>query len=332
MRRALLFVLLLRAAPAIADGGSSAGNDFFDSGGGGGSSSSSSSASSSSGPSWPDNSGAGGGTYTSSGGGHGGGGPVATLATLVVLYGLYRMFRRSRGGGAARPGGAKMDVSVLRLGIDSRARKHVQTELDQLARASDVRTPDGLAALLRDSARLLRRCRESWIYAGVVNADPMSAADAESVFRREAASARAAYKDELLRVAAGGTTTAPLPADVRPRPEEGAGLVVATLIVCARGALIDFKDPSDAEEVRRWLEAMSQLTGATLVALEVVWAPSADDDRMSSLELETKYPDMIKIRGSDPLYGKTLCAFCSGIFPAELRTCPHCNARIPEAA
>jgi hypothetical protein len=47
---------------------------------------------------------------------------------------------------------------------------------------------------------------------------------------------------------------------------------------------------------------------------------------MSSIELVAKYPhpDLIAIRGA--LVGKAFCTYCSGPFPAELQTCPHCGA------
>jgi hypothetical protein len=52
---------------------------------------------------------------------------------------------------------------------------------------------------------------------------------------------------------------------------------------------------------------------------------------MSSLELEQLYPEMKRIRG-DTLAGRATCRYCAGQFPAELISCPHCGARIDQAA
>jgi hypothetical protein len=53
----------------------------------------------------------------------------------------------------------------------------------------------------------------------------------------------------------------------------------------------------------------------------------AEQDRMSSAELEQLYPELALI---DPqrIAGKTACAFCSGAFPMELLRCPHCGAEV----
>jgi hypothetical protein len=65
-------------------------------------------------------------------------------------------------------------------------------------------------------------------------------------------------------------------------------------------------------------------TGATL-ALEVVWSPAAENDRMSSYELEKLYPELQRISEG---VGARQCAYCRGPFPAELGRCPNCGAPI----
>ena len=62
------------------------------------------------------------------------------------------------------------------------------------------------------------------------------------------------------------------------------------------------------------------------MAIEIVWQPSDDADRLSSIELEAKYPapDLIPLPNS--LVGKVFCPWCGGIYPAELVSCPHCGA------
>ncbi len=332
--RALLAAVVLvcaTAGAAHAVSGASGGGSFFDSGGGGGGGGGGGSYDSGY------DSGGSSSSYTSSGSSSGGGqdGPGSFIVLGFFVGGLVwwgvKDARRRREGGGGSPRAKRLDVSVLRLALDARARKYMQAELTRIMKHSDTRDPAGLAVMLRDVANLLRQHHRSWAYAAVVNHDPMDPASAEAAFHRHAGEARATYEDELLRATAGTVTTAAGP-EYRARPEEGPGLVAVTIVVCARGKLVDFHDPTEPEEIRRWLEAMAQLHGGNLVALEVAWTPAAEDDRMSSVELEQLFPSMKKLLGSDPFIGRTLCESCSGIFPAELRACPHCGAGVKDAA
>jgi uncharacterized membrane protein len=233
------------------------------------------------------------------------------------------------GGPAPGPGGA-VDATVLRVVVDWRERKFIQGELDRIARSADTRSTPGLVRMLREVTVVLRRVRDAWLYAGIVNARPMRAPEAEAFFQHHAQDARTRFREELIRNAEGATATRTAGA-LEARTEEGEGLVVITLIVAARGNLLDFHDLGDAEQVRRCLESLGNLTSASLVAVEIVWSPAAENDRMSSAELERLYPDVHKIRGS-AMAGRIHCTYCGGPFPAELASCPHCGARVPEQA
>jgi uncharacterized membrane protein len=331
MNRRLLVVLLvlvaLCAPPVLAEastGGSMGGGSF-----GGGRSYSRSSSSRSYSRSYSS-------SYRSSGS-HGGSsmsdGEAAALVSVLILgpiivFGVFLLAGR---GGAAGATVGRIDVSVLRLGLDWRARPFVQQELARIASVADTRTHHGLLQMLREVALLLRRTRDSWIYAGVVNSAPLAPGYAEQLFRAEVGRARAGFRHELIRAADGAVTTAAAPSDLGPRAEEGPGLVVITVAVAAGTPLIDFHDPANAEEVRRWLEAISQLHTGSLNAVEVIWTPAVDQDRMSSVELETFYPEMKRIR-SETIVGSTECRYCRGRFPAELLSCPHCGGRVQVAA
>ena len=123
---------------------------------------------------------------------------------------------------------------------------------------------------------------------------------------------------------ADGTTRVAEAQGVRRLPQDGEGVVVVTLIVAARRQLMDFR-PDDAQEIKRLLGVLEQLTPADLVAVEVIWSPAAEDDRMSTLELEARYPELMRI-GATSLLGRVFCGFCSGPYTAELAACPHCGA------
>jgi len=319
---ALVVGLLAPAGAALASTGGSMGGGSFHSSGGGGYHSSGSSYSSH--------------RYSgSSSGSYSGGGDAGTAAAMlfVGLFGIW--FIAAAVGWAAKLGegvaaGAAMDVSVLGLALDARARKRLQERLRQIATAADTGTTAGLVTMLREVALELRRARDSWVYAGVLNAQPMRPAEAEALFRQQVQAARAGFTDELVRNADGVVTTAAAPADLVARTEEGPGLVLITVVVAARGVLLDFQDPSDAEQIRAWLESISSLHSSDLVAVEIIWTPAAEDDRMSSVELEAHFPGLKRLHGVSTV-GKVYCGYCGGMFPAELLSCPHCGGKVERA-
>ncbi|MCB9627875.1 MAG: DUF1517 domain-containing protein [Sandaracinaceae bacterium] len=325
----ITLALCLGGAPARAQssGGSFGGGSFSSGGGGGG------------------DYGGGGGGYSSSsydgggydggGGGGGGGGGVAALVAGVVLYLIISMVLghlRFRSGDTVRgrlPTTNRIDVSGLMLAIDWRARKHVQGQLERLARDGDTSSRDGLARLARETALALRRAELSWLYGSVLNTLPAAPQDAERVFRKAAADARAKFRYELIRNANGSTRVTSGP-EQRASREEGEGVVVVTLLVAAHRELIDVADVTDANEVRHLLDQVIALDGDSLAVLEVIWSPADEDDRMSTAELEVLYPELRRIN-EQTLAGRVFCAFCAAPFAKELAVCPHCGAPVEDA-
>ena len=224
----------------------------------------------------------------------------------------------------------RMDVTAVKLGIDSRARRFVQNGLERIAKTCDTSTNEGLTKMLRETTMILRRANTSWLYAGVANTPPVSPQKAERMFQKEANDARSRFQHELVRNVDGDVTQAQAP-DLIARSDEGEGIVVVTVIAAAREELLDINDPENAESLRRALEALGSLPSGNLVALEIVWSPAAEDDRMSSAELEVLYPELHRIRGSS-VAGRVYCTYCGGPFPAELVSCPHCGGTADDEA
>ena len=223
-----------------------------------------------------------------------------------------------------------MHASALTLGIDWRARQELQLTLARLAASGDAGTTEGRARLLSETVLALRRAELSWLYVGYKQAGWVTAPDAEAAFKRAGADARARFRRELIRDAAGVVATTEAPA-MTARPTEGPGVVVVTLIVVSRSSVRDVAEAIDANRIRAALADRGALSAGQLVALEVVWSPAAEDDRMSTSELEQHYPELRKI---DPasIAGRVFCEYCSGPFPMELLTCPHCGAAVKTPA
>ncbi len=342
-RWALCALIVLFGTFAYADTGGSMGGGSWSSsssGGGGYSSSSSSSSSGWSSSSSSDYSSSSGWSSSSSSGGGGGGDlPVGVYALAlvgIIIYwivaGMMKIYSDNSEVNAPLSLGLDdytppetVDVTVLRIAVDGRARKFVQTEIKNIANETDTSTAEGRTAMLREVALLLRRLRDAWVYGGAVNEPMRSMNAAKPVFDKYVDDARSRFREETVRNEQ-GTKTTTAASSYTPHSDEGAGLILVSIVIAARRELFTVNRIGNGDDLRQALDAASQLAPASLVAIEVVWQPSEDEDRLSSMELEAKYPrpDLIPIQGA--LVGKTFCTYCGGPYPAELVSCPHCGA------
>ncbi|MCB9593267.1 MAG: DUF1517 domain-containing protein [Sandaracinaceae bacterium] len=347
MLLAALLALFMVAGDATAQssGGSFGGGSFgrgASSGGGGSSSGSWGGGSSSGSGSWgggSSNSGWGSNsTPTSSSGGGGGGFGLGGLCCLVFIVGIIglvvvgKMFGSKKGGSGAKASGGPaayhgpdaMHVSRLSIGIDWRARRDVQGTLTRLAQSGDTSSPQGLANLLRETVLALRRAEMSWLYIAQENSGPMAPQSAEQQFHQIANNVRARFQKETVRAGWGGGVQQQDAGAMQANKNEGEGTVVVSLIIASYRPLAAMQNP-DANQLRTALDNRAALTADQLGALEVVWSPSEENDRMSSAELEQNYPEMSLI---DPnsIAGRIFCTYCQGPFAMELLTCPHCGA------
>lgn len=321
----LLGVFLACLAVQAQDTGGSMGGSGFSGGSGSSSSGSSSSSDSSSG-----SSGSSSGSY-SSGGGSGDGSGLG-LVLFVVIGGLaYLSWLNSQGKSSeAGSAGGSMVLSTLVLGIDWNARRELQATLAALAARRLGGTAEGRAELLREVVLALQRADRSWLYAAQESAG-VSATAAEPRFLESCNRARSRFRRELIRSEGGGLVTeaAPPAAPIVPRPDEGAGTVVASLILVTWRSFAGASTPDLTAEIRAGLADRATLTSGEVIAIEVVWSPAAEEDRMSTAELEVNYPELVKL---DPksIAGRIFCGHCGGAFAQELLSCPHCGAAVGE--
>ena len=257
---------------------------------------------------------------------------IAVVAIVAIKMAMDARQRRSAAWATEVPSDVvpswqNLDVSVLLIGIDWRARRYIQAELERIASEGDTQSSTGLLQMLHASAAAIANVQMAWLYAGAYNAQPMHELNAERAFRDAATRARERYRHEVVRAANGGVSRQNAPA-VHPRDSEGDGIVVVTLIVAARNELRDVHDVGNANQLGRALAELRHLGGDRLVALEVVWSPALDEDRMSSAELEALYPDMRKIDDTT-MAGRVFCGRCGAPFAGELGKCPHCGAPLP---
>ena len=224
--------------------------------------------------------------------------------------------------GASAWGG--VDVTCIQIAVDWRARAELQKKLERMARSGKTKSTAGLAHLLRETAVHLLRVERAWLYTNVYNYHPMAPPQAQGAFTRLATEARTKYQNEVVRSDSGHLSTEAAK-DYQARSEEREGVVVITLVVAARQELLDIAQPQDAAQIRSALQSLTGLMG--VVALEVIWSPAVEEDRMSTAELETIYPELKKIDEAT-IAGRIFCSYCAGPFAAELMKCPHCGAPV----
>jgi len=178
---------------------------------------------------------------------------------------------------------------------------------------------------------LLRKVKDAWVYGGAHNEQSAPIDRIKPVYDRHVDDARTRFERETISNVQ-GTKRRDAPGDLAWRSDEGEGLILVSIILAARGELYTVSSIGDGEDLRKALEAIFYIEEKQLVAVDVVWMPAEEDDRMSSIELTAKYPhpELIPIRGA--LVGKAFCTYCAGPFPAELVSCPHCGAPARERA
>ncbi len=259
------------------------------------------------------------------------------LAILAIPFGLLLAVRQSmqaarwaqRDDGYVRvpvrgpsvsPTGGRVDVSMLQLAVDWRARKYVQAKLDELARSGDTSSKHGRARLLSATTSALRAVKLAWLYAGARNYAPMPKGLAQQEFQTLANDVRASFRKEIVRAENGRVVTVETKGVAR--ESDGPGIVLVSVIVASWREIFD-ADARRAPSIERLLASLEALSPDDVIALTVVWTPAAAEDRMSTDELERRHPHVVRI---GEIGGRVFCGYCSGPFAQELEKCPHCGA------
>ncbi|MCC6873584.1 MAG: DUF1517 domain-containing protein [Sandaracinaceae bacterium] len=312
MRKLAVIAALLVSASARAQdtGGSFGGGDFSSSSSDFGGSSSSSDF---------------GGGYDGGGGGGGTLAPweMAIVFSIVIGITLAAQVYSKRKRRAAVVAHSGLWVASLTIAVDWTARRAIQARLRELAKSGRTDTAGGRAQLARLVVRALHEARSSWLYAAHLRHARQPAHEAEADFRALALDARSRFRQELVRQHEGHVVEQEA-RDVRARKEEGEGVVVVTVVTATRREPKTALEVTDADAYRIVLQQLRGFADSgALAAIEVVWSPAAEDDRMSTAELEALYPELHRLVGG---VGRVTCAHCARPITAELARCPHCGA------
>jgi uncharacterized membrane protein len=173
-------------------------------------------------------------------------------------------------------------VRRLSVGFGPSARPALQRDLDAMAAAADLATDEGrLAALHRVAERLLSDASAA-SHVLLVDVEK-SLDDAPPFFDAMADELRSRYPIETRR------NEVSTPAVVEGDPSVPGHLVVS-VVLGAVGSL----PPCRADDRAGLLSSLTALRSldAVVVALEVIWSPSVDADRMSLDAMITRYPEL----------------------------------------
>jgi uncharacterized membrane protein len=219
----------------------------------------------------------------------------------------------------------RVEARVLSLGIGAGARADLQAQLLAVAEQASTAGATGLRQAWAATIVALLRARAAFTHAAGRSLGSFAQiAQAEQPFRDASRSLRVRFQRDTVRNVDGVRSTA-APGPETPRPDEGEGTVVVSLVLVAEHPLPELPAAPDADAVRGVLEAWDGFPASALVAFEVIWSPAEDHDRMSSWELETHYPELARLPGIAAV-GAVTCDFCGGMLSAELRQCPGCGA------
>ena len=205
---------------------------------------------------------------------------------------------------------ARRATRRISIGFGPDARPMLQRRLTEIASNAMPQTVAGRRALVTATLELLR-CQAASARYVVWQEHDEPKAKAEPRFFAAASDLRARYRHETV-----GATRAARP-ELSPKPDEGPGLVVVSLLVL--------------DDAPRGLPATLDLDAALAafervdLGVELIWSPAQEEDRMSSAELETLYPELVRIADD---VGRVACSFCGAIHAHELGRCPACGAEV----
>ena len=213
----------------------------------------------------------------------------------------------------------EVELRVVSIAFDARARASLQRAFASLASQGEPSDPHSLYARACAVRDLLTGAHGAARY-GAFQSIGSDLAGAEARFAALADRARGRYTVETIN-----NTRRTLDPTLHAKPEEGDGLVVCTILVAARGVLPDLPSAVDLPGMMNALQNVVPARSDRLLALEAIWSPAADADRMSSAELEVLYPELLRL---DPRasFGRAACGSCRAVFARELGRCPACGA------
>lgn len=228
----------------------------------------------------------------------GGGGLLGMLVLLAIAGAVLQAFRGANGQGISGID-SKVTVAKIQVGLLSSARS-LQENLSQLALEADTSSSEGLALVLREVTVSLLRHPEYWVYASSAK-ESTKLELAEQKFNSLAMSERSKLNEEVLsnvnnRLIEGSNPTKSLSSSGEIALEEPTEYIVVTLLVAAAGdTLGNVSTVRSADQLKQALSAIGAVPVDQLLAVEVLWEPQSEEYTLSSDEVISVYPELVRI-------------------------------------
>ncbi len=229
----------------------------------------------------------------------GGGGGLFTILLLVIVAGAIMQAFRGKGDGEGITGmDSKVSVAKIQVGLLSSARS-LQQELTHLALESDTSSVDGLATMTRETAISLMRHPEYWVYVSSANENTKFSL-AEQKFNSLVMSERSKLNSEVLSNVGGrvlqGKTASSLPSVGGLVSEDPSEYIVVTLLLAIAGdSLSKLSTLRSSADLQAALSAIGSIPADNLLAVEVLWEPQSEEYTLTTDEVLTIYPDLVRI-------------------------------------
>jgi uncharacterized membrane protein len=230
------------------------------------------------------------------GGGMGGG--LFTFLLIAIVAGVIMQAFRGRNGEGITGMDSKVTVAKIQVGLLASARS-LQQELTYLALESDTSSVEGLANVTRETAIALMRHPEYWVYVSSANENTKFAL-AEQKFNSLVMSERSKLNAEVLSNVGGRLSQAKplatLPSQGDLSTEDPSEYIVVTLLLAVSGESIS-KLPvlRSTADLQSALSAIGSVPVDNLLAVEVLWEPQSEEYTLTTDEVLTIYPDLVRI-------------------------------------
>lgn len=223
-----------------------------------------------------------------------------SLIMLMVVAGVVlQAFRGWRGDGTGITGDdSKVTVAKIQVGLLASARG-LQQELTHLALDTDTGSTSGLSLLLQEASVALLRHPEYWVYVSSAKENTKFAL-AESKFNGLVISERQKLNAEVLSNSNGrlsqGKNPEALPNSSGTSLEDPSEYIVVTMLVAVAGEnLAKLPEIRSSENLKQTLTALGSVPQDDLLAIEILWEPQSEVYTLTSDEVLTTYPDLVRI-------------------------------------
>jgi len=209
------------------------------------------------------------------------------LVTLIAIQ-LFWMFSSSSSGADDREYAVEPPVTVARVQVGLLAvAHHIKADLHQLALRANTGSPEGLHLVMQETVLALLRNPSYCVYGASSSKVVASSEEAERLFNAMSIEERAKIPEETLSNYGGMTRTRTM----TKAPGGVSELIVVTLMVAAEGA-IQIPDINSQAALRDALSKLGGVSPSSVMAVEVLWTPQADNDALTQQECMITFPTL----------------------------------------